>query len=293
MIKTYEGIIVKGIGGFYYVKTDHEIVECKARGKFRFNELTPMVGDKVTIECKDNKGTINKIHSRTTELIRPAVSNVTQAIVVFAVKNPDINEELLNKFLIFCEVNNLKIKVCFNKLDLGYHAEEEQIIKMIEEAGYDVLFTRAKENIGIDELKSNLKGEISVFCGPSGVGKSTILNKIAGEELMETGEISQKHKRGKHTTRHCELTDIGGGLIVDTPGFSSIDISQINQENLQYCFPEFNEYIGKCKFSSCQHSKEPNCAIKEAVDSEIINRRRYDFYLKILQEIKDRGNKYD
>lgn len=293
MSKTYEGVIIKGIGGFYYVKTDEDIIECKARGKFRFNELTPMVGDKVTIECYNNKGTIDIIHSRTTELIRPAVANVTQAIIVFAVKNPDINEELLNKFLIFCEVNNLKVKVCFNKLDLGYDEEEKHIIRMVQEAGYDILFTGAKENFGIDDLKVKLKGEITVFCGPSGVGKSTILNKIAHEELMETGEISDKHKRGKHTTRHSQLIDVGEGLVVDTPGFSSIDISQVNSDNLQYCFPEFNDYLGKCKFTSCQHSKEPHCAVKEAVGEGYINKKRYDFYLKILQEIKDRGNKYD
>lgn len=293
MKESYEGVIIKGIAGFYYVKTDNGVIECKARGKFRYNELTPMVGDKVTIQCNNNKGAIEVIHTRTTKLIRPAVSNVTQAILVFAVKDPDINEDLLNKFLIFCEANNLKIKVCFNKIDLGCRKEEENIINMVKKAGYDVLFTRAKENVGIDELRKNLKGEISVFCGPSGVGKSTILNKIVNKEIMETGEISHKLNRGKHTTRFSQLIDVDDGLVVDTPGFSSIDISQINDDNLQFCFPEFNDYIGKCKFSSCKHNKEPHCAIKNAVDNENINVNRYNFYLKILQEIKDRRNKYD
>lgn len=282
-----QGIIVKGIGGFYYVKVDDETYECKARGKFRFNDLTPMVGDKVDIEVKNGKGTIEKIHKRTTELARPAVSNVTQAIVVFAVKSPDINVDLLNKFLVVCESKDLKIVVCFNKMDLEHSEEEEKTIEAIKDAGYDVVFTRAKENVGVDELKSRLEDEITVFCGPSGVGKSTLLNKILNEEVMETGEISEKLKRGKHTTRHSQLIEVGEGLVVDTPGFSSIDISQIAYDELQYCFPEFHECIGSCKFTGCMHDKEPDCAVKNAVAESRINKDRYEFYLRVLKELKE------
>jgi len=283
-----QGTIVKGIAGFYYIKTDEEMIECKARGKFRHNELTPMVGDIVEITVKNGKGVIDKIHKRTNQLTRPAVSNVTQALVVFAFKNPEINEDLLNKFLINCEFNNLKVVVCFNKLDLASNDETNEIVDMIKSTGYEVLFIKAKEGYGIDQIKEKLKNKITVLCGPSGVGKSTILNKIAGRELMETGEISERLRRGKHTTRHSELIDVGEGFVVDTPGFSSMDIDSITKEELEECFPEFKEYIGNCKFTGCLHYKEPNCAIKNALENSEINVKRYKFYVKALEEIMSR-----
>lgn len=283
-----QGTIVKGIAGFYYIKTDEGIVECKARGKFRHNELTPMVGDIVEIAVENGKGVIDKINERTNQLIRPAVSNVTQALVVFALKNPEINEDLLNKFLISCEFNNLKVVVCFNKLDLASNEETNEIVDMIRSTGYEVLFIKAKEGYGIDQIKEKLKNNITVFCGPSGVGKSTILNTIAGRELMETGEISERLRRGKHTTRHSELIDVGEGFVVDTPGFSSMDIDFISKEELENCFPEFHEHIGGCKFTGCLHYKEPKCAIKKAVENSEINVKRYEFYVKILEEIMNR-----
>ncbi|MCH5138891.1 ribosome small subunit-dependent GTPase A [Clostridiaceae bacterium UIB06] len=283
-----QGTIVKGIAGFYYIKTNEGIIECKARGKFRHNELTPMVGDIVDITVKNEKGVIDKIHERTNQLIRPAVSNVTQALVVFALKNPEINEDLLNKFLINCEFNKLKVVVCFNKLDLTLQDETNDIVDMIKATGYEVLFIKAKEGYGIDQIREKLKNNITVLCGPSGVGKSTILNKIAGRELMETGEVSERLRRGKHTTRHSELIDVGEGFVVDTPGFSSMDIDFISKEELEECFPEFKEYIGNCKFTGCVHYKEPNCAIKNAVENSEINVKRYEFYVKTLEEIMNR-----
>lgn len=286
-----QGTIVKGIGGFYYIKVSEGVVECKARGKFRHNELTPMVGDKVEITIKDGKGVIDKIYPRDNELIRPAVANVTQALVVFALKNPEINENLLNKFLINCEYNNLKVIVCFNKLDLISEEERNEIVDMIKSAGYEIIFLKAKEGYGIQTVKEKLKGNVTVLCGPSGVGKSTILNTIAGRELMETGEISEKLRRGKHTTRHSELIDIGEGFIVDTPGFSSLDLDFLSKEKVQNCFPEFTDYIGCCKFTGCIHFKEPGCAVKEAVTNGIINNKRYEFYIKTLEEIMSRRNK--
>lgn len=280
-----QGTIVKGIAGFYYIKTDEGVVECKARGKFRLDELTPMVGDKVEIAVKDGKGTVDKIYPRVNKMIRPAVANVTQALVVFALKNPEVNLDLLNKFLVNCEFNNLKVIVCFNKLDLVSEEEKSEIIDMVVTSGYEILFLKAKEGYGIEQIKEKLKNNVTVFCGPSGVGKSTILNTIAGRELMETGEISERLKRGKHTTRHSELIDVGDGFVVDTPGFSSFEIDFIPKEQLQHCFPEFNDYIDNCKFRGCIHNKEPQCNVKKAVEDGNINSKRYEFYIKTLEEI--------
>lgn len=283
-----EGTIIKAISGFYYVKTDHEIIECKARGKFRYNELTPMVGDKVEISVKDNKGVVEKVFKRHSELIRPVVANITQAFVVFSLKNPDLNLDLLNKFLLLCEFNNLRAIVCFNKMDLVSAEEKKDAIDMVESAGYEVLFLKAKEGYGLQVIKEKLADNLSVFCGPSGVGKSTILNNIVGREVMLTGEISAKVGRGKHTTRHSELIDVENGFVVDTPGFSSLDLDFIPKEKIQYCFPEFSDYINECRFTGCLHYKEPNCAIKEAVSQNIINAKRYEFYVKTLEETLDR-----
>jgi len=288
-----KGTIIKGIAGFYYVKTeDGRLIECKARGKFRFDELTPMVGDMVEIAIDDNdKGVIDSVLPRKSQLTRPAVANITQALVVFAFKNPDINLELLNRFLVLCEYNNLKITVCMNKSDLNT-GQNDMIIEMIKSAGYDFLSLNAEKGIGTDLVKEKLKDNITVLCGPSGAGKSTILNSIAGRTLMETGVVSNKLGRGKHTTRHSELIEVGGGFIVDTPGFSSLDIDFIKREDLMYSFPEFQEFIGKCRFTGCIHHKEPDCAIKKAVEQGVINPLRYDFYIKMLEEISNtRRNK--
>jgi ribosome biogenesis GTPase len=285
-----EGIIVKGVAGQYNVRTDSGTVVCKARGKFRHDGLTPMVGDKVKISVQNNEGVIEIIHDRTTELIRPVVANVTQAFVVFALKNPDINLDLLYKFLVLCEYNNLKIVVCFNKLDLASE-EDASIVNIIKKAGYDTITLKAKEGYGLDILKTKIKGNISVFCGPSGVGKSTILNSLAGKKLMETGDISKKLKKGKHTTRHSELIEYADGFLVDTPGFSSLEMSFIEEEELQACFPDFEYYIGECKFANCLHYKEPGCNIKKAVEEGKIDKGRYDFYINTLEELKDRRNK--
>lgn len=283
-----QGIIIKGIGGFYYVKSEDKIIECKARGKFRHNELSPMVGDEVEIKEKNGKGVIEDIYERKNMLIRPSVANVTQALVVFAIKNPEINEDLLNRFLMLCEFNKLDIIVCFNKVDLTNSIHENEVVNMVKSAGYNVMFLKAKEGEGIEQLRDYLDGNVTVLCGPSGVGKSTIINTLAGKNLMETGNISDKLKRGKHTTRHSELLQIGKGFIVDTPGFSSLDTSFINKEEVQDCFPEFNDYLGQCKFNSCLHYKEPGCGIKKEVEKGNINSKRYDFYVKIIEEVSQK-----
>ncbi|MCY6372364.1 ribosome small subunit-dependent GTPase A [Clostridium ganghwense] len=280
-----EGTIIKGIGGFYYIKVEEKIIECKARGKFRNKGMSPIVGDRVEITANNDKGTIEKIFERKNELIRPLVCNITQAFVVFALRNPNINLDLLNKFLIQCELKKIKAIICFNKIDLLENHEEEEVVKMIESAGYEYIFLNAKKGIGLDNLKNKLKNNVTVFCGPSGVGKSTILNNIVGKNIMETGEISTKLKRGKHTTRHSELVEVCGGFVVDTPGFSTLNLNVESKEEFKNCFPEFWEYEDGCKFSGCMHYKEPGCMIKKAVEDNEINVNRYEFYIRTLEEI--------
>ncbi|MGG5462359.1 ribosome small subunit-dependent GTPase A [Clostridium sp. B9] len=286
-----EGIIIKGIGGFYYIKTEEGVIECKARGKFRYNSLKPMVGDRVTIKVENGKGVIEEIHERSSELIRPTVANVTQAFVVFAIKNPDINLDLLNRFLTLCEYNDIHAVVCLNKEDLCTEEEKDELKAIINDIGYEVLFINAKEGKGFDALKERLEDNITVLCGPSGAGKSTLLNSFIDREHMETGSVSEKIGRGKHTTRHSELIDIDNGYLVDTPGFTTLDVTFINRDSLKYCFPEFNDYNNLCKFNGCNHYKEPKCAVKEAVEEGKINKLRYEFYIKTLEEILNRrGN---
>ncbi|WP_195381667.1 ribosome small subunit-dependent GTPase A [Clostridium perfringens] len=286
-----EGIIIKGIGGFYYIKTDEGIIECKARGKFRYNSLKPMVGDRVTIKVENGKGVIEDIHERSSELIRPTVANVTQAFVVFAIKNPDINLDLLNRFLTLCEYNDIHAVVCLNKEDLCTEEEKENLKELINDIGYEVLFINAKEGKGFDALKERLEHNITVLCGPSGAGKSTLLNSFIDREHMETGSVSEKIGRGKHTTRHSELIDVDNGYLVDTPGFTTLDVTFIDRDSLKYCFPEFDDYNNLCKFNGCNHYKEPKCAVKEAVEEGKINKLRYEFYIKTLEEIINRrGN---
>jgi ribosome biogenesis GTPase len=284
------GTIIKGIGGFYYIKTNEGVIECKARGKFRFNDLKPMVGDKVEITIEKGKGVIEKIFDRSSELIRPTVANVSQAFVVFAIKNPDINFDLLNRFLVLCEFNDIHAVICLNKVDLCSEEEKEIIRKKINDIGYEVLFINAKAANGIKALEERLKDNVTVLCGPSGAGKSTLLNALSGRDHMETGVVSEKIGRGKHTTRHSELIESGGGFLVDTPGFSTLDMDFIEKDDLKYCFPEFTDYNNSCRFRGCNHYKEPNCAVKEAVEDGKINYQRYEFYIKTLQEILNRRN---
>ncbi|MGG7077432.1 ribosome small subunit-dependent GTPase A [Clostridium sardiniense] len=286
-----KGKIIKGIGGFYYIKTDEGIIECKARGKFRHKSLKPMVGDNVEILIENGKGTIEKIDDRTSELIRPTVANVTQAFVVFAIKNPDLNFDLLNRFLVLCESNNIKAIVALNKVDLVNEEERKELKEKINAIGYEVLFINAKKGIGVDSLKERLEGNVTVLCGPSGAGKSTLINTLTDRLHMETGEVSEKIGRGKHTTRHSELIDISDGYIVDTPGFSTLDVTFIDKDDLRYCFPDFEEYNNECKYRGCLHHKEPGCAVKEAVEEGKINKYRYEFYIRTLEEIL-KGRKY-
>lgn len=286
-----KGKIIKGIGGFYYIKTQEGLIECKARGKFRHKDMKPMVGDDVEITVEGGKGVIEDIYERSSELIRPTVANVTQAFVVFSIKNPDINFDLLNRFLVLCEHNNIEAIVCLNKVDLVSEEEKTIVKEKINAIGYEVLFINAKQGIGVESLRERLKGNVTVLCGPSGAGKSTLINTLKESYHMQTGEVSDKIGRGKHTTRHSELIDVEDGYIVDTPGFSTLEVTFIEKDDLKYSFPEFNELNNSCKFRGCLHYKEPGCAVKEAVEEGRINKFRYDFYIRTLEEIMN-GRKY-
>lgn len=285
-----EGIIVKGVGGFYYVKTINGIIESRARGVFRDEGITPLVGDRVKIRIseEDNSGYVDEILPRTNELLRPPVANVSQAIIVMSIKNPDINTWLLDKFLLMAEHINLNIIICFNKLDLS----EKKVVELRDiyvKAGYKVIITSIKDDIGIDELKASLKGHITVFAGPSGVGKSSLLNKFNPNFNRETGDISSKSKRGKHTTRSVELLELEDDtFVLDTPGFSSLNLDFINEpSDVKQYFKEINKYGAECRFQSCIHDKEPDCAVKDYVKDGTIDETRYSNYLLLLNDIRN------
>ena len=279
------GIIIKGIAGFYYVKTEDEIYETKARGVFRKRNITPMVGDNVKISRTGDEWTIVEVEERFSELKRPFVSNVTQAFVVFSLKNPDINYELLNKFIIMLEKSHIKPILIFNKTDIGDQKTIDYIEEMFIGTGYTIKYISAKKQEDLNEISGFLKDNITVLCGPSGAGKSTILNNILGEYYMETGGLSKKHGRGKHTTRHSELVEVKDGLILDTPGFSNMDI-KLDPLELKNYFVEFNKYEGECRFNGCVHDQEPGCKVKEQV-GETISKERYDYYVKFLDKLRE------
>ncbi len=286
-----EGIIIKGIGGFYYVKTQEGVFECRARGVFREENITPLIGDKVLIRIseEDNTGYIEKIFDRESQLIRPPVANVTQAIIVMSIKSPAINCWLLDRFLVMAEYENLKVQVCLNKIDLGSEEEISLIDYIYGKAKYNVIKTSTKSGEGIPELRNLLADNITVFAGPSGVGKSSLLNKINPKLKLETGEVSKKTTRGKHTTRHVELIDLDtNSYVVDTPGFSSLNVDFIETDvELARYFKEIHKYSDKCKFVGCLHHKEPGCEVKAQVEEGNISNIRYENYLHFLEEIKN------
>lgn len=284
-----DGIITKGIGGFYYVQAEEHVYECRARGIFRKEKITPLVGDRVRITINEisGQGVVEEIKKRDTVFIRPPVSNVNQAIIVFAVRKPNPNLVLLDRFLAMAENEDVDIVICFNKreLDEDYLKELETLYRG---AGYPVISTSTKIGIGVEKFKNILRDQITVFAGPSGVGKSSLLNATQPNLNLQTGEISEKNARGKHTTRHVELLKLDfGGWVLDTPGFSSLNLDFIEQEDLQFLFREFVPFIGKCKFKGCSHINEPDCAVKNAILEDGIVQSRYESYVQLLQEIKE------
>lgn len=288
-----QGKIVKGIAGFYYVHVqDMGVYECKAKGIFRKDNTKPLVGDDVTVEVLDEEkklGNISVILPRKNSLIRPAVANVDQALVIFSITKPAPSFNLLDRFLIMMEQQALPCIICFNKQDISSEEDRNALKEIYEGCGCQVLFTSASKDGGMEELLLVLKGRTTTVAGPSGVGKSSIINRLAPEVCMETGEISKKIQRGKHTTRHTQLIALGGGTyIMDTPGFSSLALANMEKEELQGYYPEFARYEAECRFGGCAHIQEPGCGIKAAVQEGRISTIRYGNYVLLYEELKNK-----
>jgi ribosome biogenesis GTPase / thiamine phosphate phosphatase len=291
-----EGKIIKALSGFYYVFSGDETYQCRGRGVFRKNKVTPLVGDEVVFQIEnENEGYILEVKDRKNELVRPPIANVDQAILVFSAIEPDFSSSLLDRFLVLVEFNQIKPIICLTKMDLTNEDEYKKIQTYANDyrkAGYDVLLTSSRTDEGIKDLFPFLKGEISVFAGQSGVGKSSLLNALNPDLDLKTNDISSHLGRGKHTTRHVELISVGEGLLADTPGFSSLEFIDIEAEDLNYCFPEIQEKSENCKFRGCLHVSEPKCAVKTAAEAGEIPDYRYENYKMFLQEIKDRKPRY-
>ena len=287
-----QGKIVKGISGFYYVHVvGTGIYECKAKGVFRNRKVKPLVGDNVEIVVLDEEkhlGNVEEILPRKNELIRPAVSNIDMALVIFAAAKPDPNFNLLDRFLCMMEYQKVPVTICFNKCDLVSEEEKENLQKIYAPAGYDILFTSVKTGENIDRLKALLAEKTTTVAGPSGVGKSSLINELQTDVRMQTGAISDKIGRGKHTTRHSEIISIGQDTyIMDTPGFSSMDLPGFEKEDLWTFYPEFVPYEPECRFIGCSHIGEPDCGVKNALAEGKISRVRYDNYVMLYDEMKN------
>lgn len=286
------GKIIKGIAGFYYVHVEGMgTYECRAKGIFRNEKIKPLVGDNVKMEVldeKDMEGNILEILPRRSALVRPAVANVDQAMIIFAIVKPNPNFNLLDRFLIRMERQHLPTIICFNKQDIASNEEKETLRQSYETCGYHVLFVSALENEGLEQIRELLEGKTTTVAGPSGVGKSSLINRLSPAANMETGEISAKIERGRHTTRHSEIIALGNETyIVDTPGFTSLNISEITKEELAQYYPEFAQYEPYCKFSGCAHINEPFCGIKDAVTEGKISSVRYENYKVLYRELKE------
>ena len=288
-----QGKIIKGIAGFYYIYAeDGNIYECKAKGIFRKDNFKPLVGDNVEITVlneEEKEGSVTSILPRRNSLIRPAVANVDQAFLIFAMENPKPNFLLLDHFLIMMKQQEIPAVICFNKKDVGEKEEMEKLYEIYTGCGYRVVLSSTYEGEGMDEIHEILKGKTTVVAGPSGVGKSSITNCMQGEVQMETGEISKKLKRGKHTTRHSQVIPVEKNtFLVDTPGFSSLYLTDMKEEELRDYFPEFVMYEPQCRFQGCMHIHEPGCAVKKALSEGKISQQRYDNYLALYEELKEK-----
>jgi ribosome biogenesis GTPase / thiamine phosphate phosphatase len=291
-----EGKIVKALSGFYYVLLDEKLIQCRGRGVFRKNKVTPLVGDEVVFQAENElEGYILEVKDRKNELVRPPIANVDQAILVFSAAQPDFSTVLLDRFLVLVEFNHIQPLICITKMDLTNEEQKHEILKYSQQyrnAGYEVILTSSETETGIEELYPHLDDKISVFAGQSGVGKSSLLNVLRPDLELKTNDISTHLGRGKHTTRHVELISIGSGLVADTPGFSSLEFTNIEAEDLTSCFPEIQKASDNCKYRGCLHVSEPKCGVKQAVDDKEIPDYRYQHYLGFLQEIKERKPRY-
>lgn len=298
-----QGKIIKGIAGFYYVHVAEgmagngsqpesgNVYECKAKGIFRKEKIKPLVGDNVTIDVisqEEKTGNITEILPRKNELVRPAVANVDQALVIFAVDKPKPNFNLLDRFLITMEHQQVETVICFNKQDLATEEELQKLAETYEKCGYRILFTSAREEEGLEEVQKVLLNKTTTVAGPSGVGKSSLINLLQPEAAMETGTISEKIERGKHTTRHSQLIHIERSTyIMDTPGFSSLYLMGFEKEELKEYFKEFKEYENDCRFLGCSHIHEPDCGVKQALSEGRISAIRYENYVAMYEELKN------
>ncbi|MBE7054064.1 MAG: ribosome small subunit-dependent GTPase A [Ruminococcaceae bacterium] len=281
-----KGIIVKGIGGFYYVETQNGIVECRARGKFRNECIKPSVGDYVEIDVgPENTGTVLQIMPRKNHFIRPPISNIDTLVLVASLKNPEPDFLFIDKISVIANMNNVNLVLCFNKADLT--KETDSITEIYKNTGYEVVFTSALSGESTDELKKMLisKTGIVAFSGFSGVGKSSLLSNLTNLQL-QTGIVSEKLKRGKHTTRHVELFKYNDLYFADTPGFSMLELPKIDKNDLEKYFPEFSKYLGDCKFTGCSHINERDCAVKKALENGFIDKSRYNSYKIFYDKLK-------
>ncbi len=288
-----QGKILKGISGFYYVHVaESGIYECRAKGVFRQQKIRPLTGDLVGIAVLDEEektGNVEKIFPRKNELFRPAVANIDMALVIFAAASPQPNLNLLDRFLIQMQIQQMPVTICFNKMELKTPQEREALAHIYEGCGYPVLFTSARQKEGIAALREALRGKTVVASGPSGVGKSSLINLLQPQAAMETGEISRKIERGKQTTRHTQLIHVEGNTyIMDTPGFSSLFLPEMEKEELQQYYTEFAQYEPFCKFQGCSHISEPDCGVKSALARGLIHPVRYENYQLLYQELKGR-----
>lgn len=289
-----KGIIVKGIGGFYYVDTEDGVVECKARGLFRKENIKPCVGDEVDISIglASDEAVITGIHERRNHFQRPPVANVDQFVIVTAMADPAPNFTVLDRFILAAEAEDIDIVLCFTKKDLATFRSMKQVREIYGKI-YPCVFVDARDPASAEKLIPFLKEKKSALAGPSGAGKSTILRTLHGDETIVTGSVSEKTGRGRHTTRHVEIFGMEfGGMVFDTPGFTSFDLSsEIEEGVLQELYPEFADYREKCRFSGCLHMHEPDCAVREAAEKGRIHPLRYESYCKEL-ELLQQGKKY-
>lgn len=282
-----QGRIVKGIGGFYFVSDGSRVVMGKARGNLKRNKELLYVGDIVDYEITaEGEAIINGVARRDNSLIRPPVSNLNLLVVVFAASSPEPNFNVIDKMCIACEAKGIDIAICITKPDLVPSEELEEIRSRYDSA-YDVMTVNGMTGVGIDSLRERISGRNVALAGPSGVGKSTILNNIVGAQSAETGTVSDKTGRGRHTTRHVEIFELGDGTnLYDTPGFTSLELPSMEPSELSNLIPEFRACRGQCRYADCVHMKEPGCAVKEAVNEGVIPEGRYDTYLNLMEEVK-------
>ncbi|BBW96732.1 ribosome small subunit-dependent GTPase A [Geobacillus sp. FSL W8-0032] len=291
-----EGQIMKALSGFYYVLSEGRVFQCRGRGVFRKQKVTPLVGDRVIFQAtSETEGYILEIAERQNELVRPPIANVEQAILVFSAVQPDFSAKLLDRFLVLVESKNITPIIVISKTDLLDGETKETIARYVRDyrcIGYEVIETSAVTKGGLDELAARLRGRVSVVAGQSGVGKSSLLNALRPDLRLKTGDISSHLGRGRHTTRHVELLEVAGGLVADTPGFSALEFDHLTLDELPHYFPEFRVYGADCKFRGCLHVAEPKCAVREAAAAGDIAPYRYDHYLSFISEMKERKPRY-